>query len=1029
MRASGRGSVLVAALFCAVLIPTAAYAQASIAGEVKDTSGAVLPGVTVEASSPVLIEKVRSTVTDGNGRYQIVDLRPGTYTVTFTLTGFNTVKRDGVELQGSSTTGVDADLRVGSLEETITVTGEAPVVDVQNATRQTVLDRDIVQSLPTARNYYSLGVLITGVTSNSQDVGGALGDTMSSLTAHGSKTVDQRIMNNGVGIMTLQAGGNIGGATPDVTSASEITVDTSAVSADLPTGGPRVNLIPRDGGNTWASSNFFTFSNESMQGNNLTQRLKDLGLPTPTKTILVSDLNPAFGGPIKRDKVWFWATGRYTRTEDQPAGIFVNKNAYNPDAWTYDPDLSQPGRNKRVWHSLQSRFTWQAAEKHKIAATWQQQNYCRCPDFISATAAPETAQDRRFPRLQQQHAEWTSPLTNRLLLEAVGMHLYERWGNMHLRASDGNFFKTGGSLDDPAIEQIQKTLIPVLEQSTGMLYRNGPAANGAVNNQLFNTTSVPNYFYRAAVSYVTGTHNFKAGFNRVHGYLTVYNYDHQPFTYRFNNGVPNLITMRATPYQTTANEDNDFGLFAQDRYTLNRWTLSGGIRFDMFQTSYPEQRIGPGPLVPNRNLVLPAEENLDWKDITYRSAATWDVRGDGKTAVKITLNKYLQGQTLNGLGVSANPFNSLVNTVTRSWNDANRDYVPQCDLLAPAANGECGPMSDPAFGTARPGATFSDLLRRGWGHRNYNWEFSTSVQREILPRVSADVGYFRRWFGNFQVIDNLAVSAADYDLFSLTVPSDPRLPDGGGYTINGVPDLKPAAFGRIAQLYNTLDSEYGNQLEHWNGVDFSLNARLQQGIVLSGGVSTGKRMTDNCDIVAKIPEMLFPTANPAPPINLGDGNNNVWLPAQFCHQEEPMLTIGRFFGVYTIPRIDVLVSGTFQSSPGPLVAGNYTVTNQIIAASGTLGRPLAGGAANIPVNIVEPGAMYADRLNQLDFRVGKILRFGRTKTAVNLDLYNALNADTVRTVNNAYASWIGPGPRPTASLLARFAKISATIDF
>jgi hypothetical protein len=715
--------------------------------------------------------------------------------------------------------------------------------------------------------------------------------------------------------------------------------------------------------------------------------------------------------------------------DGEPAGGDLRQqNAYNPAAWTYDPDLSQPGRNKGSWHSLQARFTWQANAKNKFAATWQEQSYCRCPEFISATAAPETAQDRRFPRLQQQHAEWTSPLTNRLLVEAVGMHLFERWGNMHLRAASGNFFRTGGSLDDPKLEELQKTLIPVLEQSTGLLYRMGPAANGVVTNQLFNNTEVPNFFYRAAVSYVTGTHNFKAGFNRVHGFLKVYNYDFQPLSYRFLNAVPNQITLRATPYETRANEDNDLGLFVQDRWTLNRWTLSGGLRYDTFQASYPEQRIGPGPLVPNRNLVLPAEDNLDWSDITYRSAATWDLFGNGKTAVKVSLNRYLQGQTLNGLGVNANPFNTLVNTTTRSWTDANRDYVPQCDLLSVAGNGECGPLADTAFGTSRPGASFSDLLRRGWGHRNYNWEFAAGVQREILPRVSADIGYFRRWFGNFQVTDNLAVSAADYDRFNLTAPRDPRLPDGGGYTVEGLYDLKPASFGRPAQLYNTLSSEYGKQIEHWNGVDFSMNARLQSGIVMSGGISTGKRVTDNCDVVAQLPEMLFSTANA--PINLGDVNNNVWLPAQFCHQEEPFLTTGRFFGVYTIPRIDVLVSGTFQSTPGPLVAANYVATNAILASSSTLGRPLAGGTANLTVNIVEPGAMYVERLNQLDFRIGKVLRFGtKTRTSVNLDLYNALNADTIRTVNNAYGSWLAGGPRPTALLLARFAKISATIDF
>ena len=227
----GRFCRMFIAFAAIVLVPSAVYAQASISGVVTDTSGAVLPGVTVEAASPVLIEKVRTAVTDGNGRFEIANLRPGGYTVTFTLTGFNTVKRDGLTVVGTSILAVDAEMRVGSLEETITVTGETPIVDVQSATRQIVLDRETVQAIPSGRNYYSLGAMVTGVNTNSADVGGALGDTMSSLTIHGSKNVDQRITNNGVSIMTLQAGGNIGGPTPDVSSAAEITIDTSAVGA------------------------------------------------------------------------------------------------------------------------------------------------------------------------------------------------------------------------------------------------------------------------------------------------------------------------------------------------------------------------------------------------------------------------------------------------------------------------------------------------------------------------------------------------------------------------------------------------------------------------------------------------------------------------------------------------------------------------------------------------------------------------------------------------------------------------------
>src|ERR687898_1061333 len=177
-----------------VLVPAAARAQSVFSGTVKDTSGAVLPGVTVEAASPVLIEKVRTAVTDGNGRFQIVDLRPGAYSVTFTLPGFNTVKRDGITVSGAGTATVDADLRVGSLEETITVTGEAPTVDVSTTTRQSVLDNEAIAALPTSRNYATLARLIPGTNSNVNDVGGsAIQDVGGSTTIHGSKNTDQRV--------------------------------------------------------------------------------------------------------------------------------------------------------------------------------------------------------------------------------------------------------------------------------------------------------------------------------------------------------------------------------------------------------------------------------------------------------------------------------------------------------------------------------------------------------------------------------------------------------------------------------------------------------------------------------------------------------------------------------------------------------------------------------------------------------------------------------------------------------------------
>jgi hypothetical protein len=286
--------------------------------------------VTVEAASPVLIEKVRTTISDSSGRYQIVDLRPGSYTVTFTLPGFNTVKRDRRHRGGSGNVAVDADLRVGALEETVTVTGEAPVVDTQSITQQRVLNSEMVDALPSARNYFGLARMIPGTLGGGNDVGGSLiQDVGQSVIVHGSRNVDQRVTVNGVSTMTLQAGGNIGGQTPDVGSASEVTVDTNSLSADLPTGGVRINFVPKDGGNRFSNSTFLTFANESLQGDNFSDELRAAGLGTPNKLVNAFDINESIGGPFKQNKVWFWFSARYNTTENE-APVFANKYAYDP---------------------------------------------------------------------------------------------------------------------------------------------------------------------------------------------------------------------------------------------------------------------------------------------------------------------------------------------------------------------------------------------------------------------------------------------------------------------------------------------------------------------------------------------------------------------------------------------------------------------------------------------------------------------------------------------------------------------------
>jgi hypothetical protein len=1031
-----------------LVFPALARAQAAIAGQVKDASGAVLPGVTVEAASPVLIEKTRTVVSDGSGNYRIENLRPGSYTVMFTLTGFSTVKRDEVMVSGSNTTTADATLRVGAVAETITVTGETPLVDVSSTKKEVVLDHDLVQNLPSSRQYFTLARIAPGTTGGGTDVGGsAIADVGMSLTVHGSKAVDQRVMLNGLSIMTLQAGGNIGGQQPDVGSAAEIAVDTTSLSAEMSTGGVRINFIPKDGGNTFGNSTFFTFANQSMQGTNYTDTLKAAGLPTPTQIDSTWDLNESIGGPIKKDKAWFWFSTRFNRA-NAFAGIFANKNAYNPNAWTYVADPNSPAENRGEVQQNNLRITWQAAPKVKVAFEQKVDTWCNCPTFIGVNGAtlrsPEAGNDRRFPRLRQTHVEFTSPVTDRFLLEFVGMYLFERWGNMDLRDTSN-----GGSLDNSQAAAIQN-MISVTEQSSNLIYRSfASTPNGGLNNTL-----VPNYTYRVAASYVTGTHSFKTGWNDTFGHLDTYNYAYQPIAYTFLNQTPTSVTELGAPFLSISNEDHDFGMFAQDTWKLNRTTVIGAIRYDWFKTSFPAQTVGPGSAIVglgNRNLSFPEKDNLNWKDITYRMGVVHDLRGDGKSAIKVAANKYLLGQTLNGFGVSPNPVNALQTFTSRSWADTNRNFAVDCNLANPgpqnlttSGGDNCGPILNSAFGTAVPGATFDPDLLTGWGHRPSNWEFSAGYQQQLPRRMSVEVGYFRRIWQNFPVVDNVLASASDFQQFNVTVPTDQRLPGGGGnqltyYNIN--PNKVGPTGAVLSQLYNTLSDKYGDEYEHWNGVDVSLSGRLQNGLRFQAGTSTGHTVADNCAVIAKVPEML--TNGPA---NAGGTvAAGPQLAQQFCHLAEPWLTNFKALVFYTLPKVDVQLAVTFRSVPGLTNTGgngsggvqpsglqaNFVATNAYLAANSNLGRLLTGtttATQNTSLQIINPDTVYLDRDNQVDFRVGKVLRWKGTRSTVNLDLYNMFNASTVLTANPAYALTSNVWQAPTSITNPRLAKISLTLD-
>src|SRR5438874_1060052 len=340
---------VVRAVVICFLAPTVAWAQASIAGAVRDTSGGVLPGVGVEAASPALIEKVRTAVTDGSGRYRIEELRPGTYTVTFVLPGFVTLKHDGVILSGTAVTTVDAELRVGGVSETVTVTGESPVVDVVSTKRELTLDNDTMRNLPSVRSYSYLLTTVPGLQTNNNNVN--TGPVFAIFPIHGGRGVESRLTVDGLNISNPPGGNQPPNFTADIGNAQEVTMITSGGLGETETAGLTVNIVPKQGGNKLSGLLFASGFSKGMQSSNYTPELAARGVTQPNPVYHVYDFNAAVGGPILKDKLWYYMSVREQGNRQNTLNLFYNQNAGDPNAWTYVPDLNRPAYSDRTWEN------------------------------------------------------------------------------------------------------------------------------------------------------------------------------------------------------------------------------------------------------------------------------------------------------------------------------------------------------------------------------------------------------------------------------------------------------------------------------------------------------------------------------------------------------------------------------------------------------------------------------------------------------------------------------------------------------
>jgi hypothetical protein len=985
-----------------LILPAGGWAQdassGSIAGVVRDEGGAVLPGVTVEASSPALIERTRTGVTDGEGRYRLIDLRPGTYTVTFTLAGFKTVRREGIELTTGFIANVNADLGVGAVEETITVTGAAPVVDVQGIVQQQVFSREVVRTLPMGKNAGIYAALIPGAAPlqlTQQDVGGTKGEDTQWFRMHNSGRSTQ--LRDGMFVGLPMGGANFNSAVNPATI-DEVTVQlTGALTAEAQGDGPQTNFVPRDGGNVFNGSFNADFGHTNLQGDNISGDLRARGAARPGDLRKLYDVGGGFGGPIARDRVWFFASSRYNE-----ASSYAPNNYYNKTTGTlfYEPDLSRPAYDLNYYQELGVRLTVQAAAKHKVTFLARNERSCAClRDVLAGTKSPEASGDRRYPwGTYTFQGGWTNPLTNRVLLEAganlLGDRIISRFAN-------------DGTPDDSPDD------IAVFDRVRNYWYGSpGETLNQGVARgfQDFSSLNI-----RGSLSYVTGSHSFKAGIQVRRATLDNNFFINHDVSYTFAGRVPESVTFWATPYENKTRVLQG-AYFAQDQWTINRLTLNLGLRIDHVNGYVPEQHLAAGPWVPARDFAE-VKDAPDWKDIDPRLGVAYDLFGTGRTAVKASIGRFVPIQsnipigTTSGIVFPNNPVSAMVISSTRTWTDANGDYVPQ--------EAELGPPSAVDFGRPRIVTRYADDILRGWNNGPYSWQGSVAVQHELRTGLAVNVGYFRTWYGNFFATDNLLVGPEDYDTFCITAPNDSRLPNPGALVCDLLA-IKPNKFGQQNNVV-TNAKHFGHQQDLHNAVDITLNARFGNGGLVTGGVSMGKTVTDNCEVLAKLPEMTTAAVGP-----LGADALRA-SPKSVCRVEPP-LTAGTQFklsGAYNLPW-DLKVSANYQNNPGVDTTATYVATNAEILPS--LGRNLAAGVRGTAnVELITPQSQFREgRLNQLNFAVNRMFRVRTSRIQPRFELHNALNSASILALNQRYgATW-----QQVRTLLApRMAKFALQIDF
>lgn len=765
-----RRVVVAVAVWAALLLAVDARAQqtGTLSGVVRDAQGGVLPGVTVSASSPSLIGGARSAITGEAGSYTF-QLPPGTYEVNYELAGFGTLKREGILVQVARTARVDVELGVGTLQETVTVSGASPVVDVSSTVTQTNITKDLFEAIPTGRNPWVMAGLVPGVVTGRLDVGGTEGMQQYNIEAYGSADSQKSFSIDG--LKTNWAGGN-GGATMmyyGFEMYEEYNMQTASGTAESDVSGVFMNMVTKSGGNRFASDHNIYFMNDALQGTNITDSLRSrLGLQ-PGQTsgaagnpIEISyDWSSTLGGPIKRDKVWFFGASRWWRLDQAQIG------ALNPDG-------SQAIDDNRI-RNIVGKVTWQTAQSIRTSVVFNR----NLKDRFHRRDAPYLFVPDKATTLQDQPAQNYAFNYNQVLGRRFVV--------------DARFGRMWGTTPSRYQPEVQPTDISIRDISRFTI-ENAAIQQTLNPNERYQGNITGSYFLDAGKG---GSHDIKGGFQFSREGMELESKRNGDYYLEFNNGVALQAVFGNTPI-TSDHRLSTYGVFVQDRWTLGRATFNLGLRVDGVSAYLPAQTSPAGSFVGERS--FPRTDVFDFgPNIQPRIGVTYDVFGNGKTAVKAYYGRFYN-QFGSEIAQTANP-NALANQAV-SWTDSNGNRA-----LDPGELGAFTGFPRGLFPSVDSGAT-----------RPYSEEINAGVEQQLANNFAVGVSYHRRQHRDGLGVLDRARTPATYDPITRTY-TDPVSGQLQNITIF---NLNPAFITARDRYISNVDNLQSN----YDGVTMEVQKRM-----------------------------------------------------------------------------------------------------------------------------------------------------------------------------------------------------------